>query len=274
MADKAFFIDTTKCTGCRACQVACKQWNNLPAEKTEFFGGTEYTNPKELSAVTYNHVKFFELDRKRPEKPVWQIMHKKCYHCESANCITVCPQKAISKVDGWTIIDQTKCIGCGACEEECIYNVPHISQREFKEYGTGGIIQKNKSYKCHACLVNKRDVPACVATCPTGALTMDYRVAVIEAAGKRLKEVKKDYPRASIYGKDQFGGLNVITILKDNPRKYGLELNPKPVSMANVNTRNDLYGLFSLFTFGLPSLKRAAYRVAKSITSTDDRMAS
>lgn len=188
--------------------------------------------------------------------------------------MTVCPQKAISKSNGWTIIDQNKCIGCGACEEKCIYNVPHVSKKEFMEYGTGKTIQKNKSYKCHACLLNKRDTPACVTACPTGALTIDLRIAIIKAAKKRLKDVKEDFPKASIYGMDQFGGLNVITLLKNNPRKYGLELNPKPIKLADSNIINDLYTLLSLFTLGLPSLKRVAYRIAKTITSTDNRMAS
>lgn len=252
MADKAFLVDTTKCSGCRACQVSCKQWNKLPAEKTEFFQGTELTNPKELSAITWNHVKFSELDRSNPVMPIWTIRHVKCYHCNKANCLTVCPQKAISKVDGWTVIDQDKCIGCGACVNECIYKVPHLSGKDFK------------SYKCHAC-TGLRDVPACVFACPTGALTLDDRLKVNALADRRLKEIRKDFPRASIYGKDQFEGLHVITILKNRPEAYGLEVNPKPLEITKVEAVKDMYALLSLFTFGLPSMKRAAYRLSKSL---------
>jgi formate dehydrogenase iron-sulfur subunit len=266
MADKAFLVDMTRCIGCRACQVACKQWNNLPAEDTVFFGGQEYTNPKSLSAITYNHVVFSGLDRSNPAKPVWNVMHKKCYHCEEPNCIAVCPQNGISKVDGFVVIDQSKCIGCGACEEACIYGVPHVSGRDFKEYGTGRSISKDKSYKCHGCITNKRDVPACASTCPTGGLTFGERNTLLQMAEKRLKEIKGEYPKANIYGKDQFGGLHVITILKDKPAKYGLEENPKPVDASRINKAKELYSLLSLATFGLPSLKRAAYKISRSIT--------
>ena len=167
MSDKAFLVDTSKCQGCRACQVACKQWNGLPAEDTKFFGGTEYTNPGELSAITWNHVKFFEVDRSNAERPLWTIMHKKCYHCKEANCLRICPEKAISKVDGWTIIDQKKCIGCGACVSECVYKVHQVSEKTVVNDIKQKIVLKDKSHKCNACTLNTRDVPACVNTCPS-----------------------------------------------------------------------------------------------------------
>ncbi len=265
MGEKAFLVDTSKCSGCRACQVACKQWNNLPAEKTEFFAGPEYTNPSELSAITYSHVKFFNVDMSNPEKPVWTIMHKKCYHCEIANCLRICPQKAISKVDGWTVIDQSLCIGCGACAEACVYNVPKNLAGDMYLYGKEQPLLKNKSYKCHACKVNSRSVPACAGACPTGALTIGNRPDIIEKAKKRLEAVKNVYPRASIYGIYEFGGLGVITILKDSAEKYGLPVNPKPVNMTKIKDINDIYGLLSRFTMGLPSLKRIAYKISRDL---------
>ncbi|MBN2159167.1 MAG: 4Fe-4S dicluster domain-containing protein [Spirochaetes bacterium] len=265
MSGKAFLVDTTKCSGCRACQVSCKQWNNLPAEKTTFFAGPEYTNPAELSAITFNHVKFFPIDRSHPGKPLWTIMHKKCYHCEDANCIKVCPQEAISKVEGWTVIDQSKCIGCGACVNECVYKVPHVLDETMPKYGAEGSIQKDKSYKCHACMQNKRDVPLCAQHCPTGALTYGDRTALVKRARARLKEIAAEYPRASIYGLEQYGGLRVITVLKDSPEKYGLPLNPEPIDMHKAEAIRNTYHLISLFSFGLPSLKRVAYRISRSM---------
>ncbi len=266
MADKAFLVDTTKCQGCRACQVACKQWNGNPGQETKFFEGTEFTNPKELSAITWNHVQFSELDRSNPDRPVWSIRHTKCYHCNEANCLRVCPVKAISKEDGWTIIDQNKCIGCGACVEACIYNVPHIAEQAYEGYES---IKKDKSHKCHACVKNPREIPACAFACPSGALTYLDRLKAIEEAERRLVEYKKIFPEASIYGKEQFGGLHVITILKYKPEKFGLEVAPKPVDMTKVNAVNDLYALLSLFTFGLTPLKRTAYKIAKSMVTRE-----
>ncbi len=272
MTDLAFLVDTTKCTGCRACQVACKQWNNLPAEDSVFFQGNELTSPEHLSAITYNHVIFSKPEKIEASRPVWQLMHKKCYHCENPNCYAVCPTDAISKNGGWIVIDQNLCIGCGACEDECVYNVPHVNDKCLKEYGTEKPIKKDRAYKCHACTVNKREIPACVNTCPTKALTSGIRIAQLEKAEKRLKEVKKKYPNASIYGKEQFGGLHLITILKDNPEKYGLPLNPRPVNAKRANAVKDLYSMLSIFTFGLPSLKRTAYKLSKRIVDEEKEL--
>ncbi len=270
MSDKAFLLDTIKCMGCRACQVACKQWNDLPGERTDFFAGPEYTNPAELSADTWNHVKFFEVDRTNDEHPVWQIMHKKCYHCEIANCLRVCPEKAISRHEGWVVIDQRKCIGCGACVNECIYHVPHIRRSD------------QRTYKCNACTVNEREIPACAFTCPTGALTYGQRPALLREAHNRLRkysqprreggvEIAPAFPRASIYGKDQFGGLRMIVILKDRPSRFGLEENPRPIEMTKVEQIHDTYALLSMFTFGMPSLKRIAYRISRSLSGSSSK---
>jgi len=265
---KAFIVDTSKCQGCRACQVACKQWNGLPGQKTEFFAGPELTNPAELSAITWNHVKFFPIDRQNAERPIWTIMHKKCYHCKDANCIRVCPQKAISKVDGWTIIDQSKCIGCGACENECIYHVPHVSNVNHTNDVGQHIVMKDKSHKCNACTLNERDVPACVNTCPSQALIFGDHEEMVKHAMRRLAELKKEFPRASIYGLNEFGGLKVITILRDSPSKYGLPENVKAIEITAHDGIKDMYSLLSSFTFGIPALKRVAYRAAKSMGSS------
>ena len=267
MSAKAFLVDTTKCTGCRSCQVACKQWNNLPGEKTTFFAGPEYTNPAELSAITFNHVKFFPVDRANPEKPVWTIMHKKCYHCSEANCLRVCPQKAIHNINNWVVVDQSRCIGCGACVNECVYKVPHVLEENLSRYGSEQPLFRDRTYKCHACTVNKRDVPACAFHCPTGALSFGDRSAVVGRALKRLGQVKKDYPGGSVYGLDQFGGLGVITILKDGPEKYGLPLEPKAIDMVRAEEIRNMYALLSSFTLGLPGLKRLAYRISRSLVA-------
>ncbi len=266
MTKKAFLVDTTKCQGCRGCQVACKQWNGLPGEKTEFFGGPEYTNPAELSAITWNHVKFFPIDRSNATRPDWTIMHKKCYHCEEANCLRVCPEKAISKVDGWTIIDQSKCIGCGACENECIYMVPKVSSITHTNDVGQKIVMKDKSHKCNACTLNERDVPACVNTCLSDALSFGERQEMLNKAKARIAELKKEFPNASIYGEKEFGGLGVLTIFKDKPEKYGMPTNVKAIEMSKAESIKDMYALFSTFSFGSSTLKRMAYKMAKSMS--------
>jgi formate dehydrogenase iron-sulfur subunit len=267
MAEKAFLVDTSKCQGCRGCQVACKQWNGLPGEKTEFFQGPEYTNPAKLSAITWNHVIFFPIDRSNEIRPIWTIMHKKCFHCAEANCQSVCPEKAIYKKDGWTVIDQDKCIGCGACVHACVYHVPEIAEMHHKNDAGQHIIKKDRSHKCNACTQNEREIPACVTVCPSGALLFDYRNKMIDYAQKRVKELKADgYPNASIYGLDQYGGLGVITVLRDKPEKYDLPLNPPKLDHVKVEHTKDVYALLSTATMGVPALKRVAYNASKALT--------
>lgn len=267
MSEKAFLVDTSKCQGCRGCQVACKQWNGLPAEKTEFFEGPEYTNPGKLSAKTWNHVIFFPIDRTDANRPIWTIMHKKCFHCADANCLNVCPERAIFKQDGWTVIDQDKCIGCGACVNVCVYKVPELSEIDYVNDAGQKILKKAKSHKCNACTLNKREIPACVSVCPSDALRYDYRQRLIKYAQDRVQALKAEgFSRACIYGLDQYHGLGVITVLRDSPEKYGLPLKPAKVDMTKVDATKGVYALLSSFTMGIPVLKRTAYKISESMS--------
>jgi formate dehydrogenase iron-sulfur subunit len=260
MSDKAFLLDTTKCIGCRACQVACKQWNDLPGEQTQFFAGPELTNPRELSAITWNHVKFFPVERTNPERPVWQIIHTKCYHCNDANCEKICPENAIRRVNGWVVVDQSRCIGCGACVNECIYKVPHLRA------------DNDKSYKCNGCTVNKREIPACAFACPTGALSFRNRTSLLTEAHRRVDAYRRgDFPSATLYGESEFDGMRMLVILKDRPDKYGIPVNPPRLEITKVEHAKDMYALLSMCTFGLGPLKRTAWKISRSMAGFPDR---
>lgn len=271
MSNNVFVVDTSKCQGCRACQVACKQWNGLPAEQTSFFAGPEYTNPARLSHITWNHVVFYEADLSDSTRPLWTIMHKKCNHCYYANCLAICPEKAIYKKQGWVLVDQDRCIGCGACENVCIYDVPRVSGKTFVNDIGQKIVQKDKAHKCNSCMLNKREVPACVVTCPSNALLYGSRPSMIRYCQERVKEIKTVFPNASIYGLEEYGGLGVLTVLRDRPSKYGLPEgdDAKKINITSAESVNDIYSLLSVFTLGVPALKRTAYKIAKSIGSKE-----
>ncbi|ODS34028.1 MAG: molybdopterin oxidoreductase, beta (Fe-S) subunit [Candidatus Scalindua rubra] len=213
----AVLVDVSKCTGCRGCQVACKQWNNLPAGHSVQTG--TYQNPKGLNPSTWNVVLFNEdFLEKDGEKQVHSFFRlHKCMHCTKPVCLDVCPPKAIYRDDtGAVIIDQNKCNGVGACVEACPWGIPQLD------------IQASKASKCNFCIDRIKDnkKPACVNTCVGNALTFGTRSTIYAMAEERLKALKPRHPAASIYGTDKdtfFGGLSDIYVLPERPHYYGLE---------------------------------------------------
>ena len=210
MNGKAFFIDTTLCTGCRGCQIACKQWNQLPATKTENWGS--YQNPKDLSFETYKLIRFQE--HMGPDnKPVWYFFQDSCRHCVEPPC----KETADDDVPGGIIIDshsgavlytdKLKKANHQDIIDACPFNIPRVQK------GTGYMA------KCTMCVdrVNSGMLPACVKTCPTGAMSFGDRDKMVTMANKRLGEVKAKFPKAVVTGLDD---LRVFHLLADAPEKY------------------------------------------------------
>jgi formate dehydrogenase iron-sulfur subunit len=210
-------IDVSKCMGCRACQVACKQWNQLNAEETQFEG--TYQNPPELSGQTWTLVRFKEIEKKKPEKPIeWLFRKDSCHHCRDATCKDVCPTGAIKRENGIVFIDQKICAGCKYCVETCPFHIPHPDH----ESGT--------ARKCWMCLdrVQAGLEPACATACPTGAVRFGTRDEMVDLARSRLPELQKEHPDANFYGdNDMLKGLGVMYLLPEKPDVYGLPANPQ-----------------------------------------------
>ncbi len=210
MTGKAFFIDTTVCTGCRGCQIACKQWNQLPGTKTKNRG--TYQNPEDLSFYTYKLVRFKEY--LGPDgKPVWYFFQDQCRHCLEPPC----KETADESVPGGIIIDgetgavlytdKLKKANAKDIIEACPFNIPRVQK------GTGFMA------KCTMCVerVHNGLLPACVKTCPTGAMNFGDRDKMISLAKKRLSEAKKDFPSATLTNIED---VRVFYLLKDEPSKY------------------------------------------------------
>lgn len=220
MTRKMVFVDTSKCTGCKACSVACKEWNELPAEKTRLV--TSYQTQTNFTTKTWTYMTFIE--KYENQKMNWLMRKAQCFHCADPACMKACSSSAITQTEsGYVLIDQEKCIGCGYCVENCPFGVPKVDQ------------VKKKSYKCTGCIdrVENNLLPACVHTCQPGALGFGERETVLAQAKKRLIEVQKTYPKALIYGEKEMGGMTYLYLLLDSPEVYSLPANPTvPLSLT------------------------------------------
>lgn len=229
--EKAILVDTTKCTACRGCQVACKQWNENPAEKTVNSGS--YENPPTLSSYTWMRILFNEHYQDGQMK--WLFTKHQCMHCKEAACVDVCPPKAtvqeqVTLPDGSeykrVATKADKCIGCNYCRVACPFDVPGYNQKE------KGI------FRCTMCfdrVVNDQEgfnTPACVKACAPGALEFGDREELVAVAEKRVEALKgAGSQMANVYGVNQVGGLRYIYVLADEPAAYGLPNEPS-VPMA------------------------------------------
>jgi formate dehydrogenase iron-sulfur subunit len=221
-AGKAMLYDAAKCVGCRACQNNCKSWNDLPAEGEDH--GIVYDNPSNLSARTWTIIKAREYTFNGIQARM--LCRDHCMHCTEASCEAVCPTGAISHQGAAVVIDQEWCIGCGYCVQACPYGVPH------KEHGTNS----GTARKCTFCVDRQADglEPACVASCPAGALAFGERTDLLAYGKSRVQELKAEgYDKANLYGENELGGLHALYVLTESPSVFNL---PETPSLATKTT--------------------------------------
>src|SRR6266851_9318621 len=225
-----FFTDTTVCIGCKACQVACHQWNDLPAEPGPNNGlpvlsGDSYDNTRSFSDVNWRHVKFIEQFSEDRSQAAWLMMSDVCKHCVNAPCLEVCPTGAIMRTEFDSVyIQSSVCNGCRDCVSACPFGVIHMGGTENTGQGTA-----KKCTLCYDRLQNGLQ-PACATVCPTASIQFgpieelkvraQKRVAALQASGQT---------KAQLYGADEriLGGLNSFYLLVDEPETYGLPRNPQ-----------------------------------------------
>lgn len=224
--EMAIMYDATRCTACRACQVACKQWNQNKAVKTKNRGS--YENPPTLGSNTWMRILFNESYEE--DKMQWFFTKHQCMHCTDAACVEVCPPNATTHKetelgDGSMVsiveTDPDKCIGCNYCRVACPFDVPGYGQKE------KGI------FRCTMCIdrlasdTEGFDMPACVKSCAPGALSYGDRDELIKLAEERVAELKAaGNDKANVYGKDEVGGLHYIYVLAADPDSYDLPADP------------------------------------------------
>jgi formate dehydrogenase iron-sulfur subunit len=218
-----FFTDTTVCIGCKACEVACKNWNQLPARDggQPEMSGQSYDNTLRLSGDTWRHVKFVE-QFDSPYNGRWLMLSDVCKHCVQAGCLEVCPTGAIIRTEFDTVVIQSDvCNGCRACIGACPFGVIDINE-------VSGTAQK-----CTLCYDRMSVVlePACSKACPTDSIQFGPIEELRKRANVRVEQLKAaGESRARLYGADPegpLGGLNAFFLLVDEPEVYGLPPEPE-----------------------------------------------
>jgi formate dehydrogenase iron-sulfur subunit len=219
-----FFTDTTVCIGCKACEVACKEWNQLPATNggQNTLSGDSYDNTRRLDGIHWRHVRFveqFEADRRGGR---WLLMSDVCKHCVQAGCLEVCPTGAIIRTEFDTVVIQSDvCNGCRDCIGACPFGVIEINPAS----GT--------AQKCTLCYDRLQSgmEPACSKACPTDSIQFGPVRELRERAQRRVGVLQGRGERgAYLYGADPagpLGGLNAFFLLVDRPEVYGLPPEPR-----------------------------------------------
>jgi len=245
-----FFTDTSLCIGCKACEVACKEWNALPADNIGLTGES-YDNTAALSATTWRHVAFVEqisspagerATTMQPFQSNWLMMSDICKHCENAACLEACPTGALFYTEfGTVVVQQDICNGCGYCVPACPFGVIMTSEVD------------GKAHKCTLCYDRLKGglEPACAKACPTDSIQFGELGELQERAQRRLNTLHtRGVPNASLYGAPGtpgttggIGPLHAFFLLLDRPERYGLPVAPtlpstrvRPALLAGLAT--------------------------------------
>jgi formate dehydrogenase iron-sulfur subunit len=258
-----FYTDTTVCIGCKACEVACKEWNQLPAANGGIgeLSGDSYDNTRRLDGIHWRHVKFIEQFSADRVAGRWLMMSDVCKHCAQAGCLEVCPTGAIIRTEFDTVVIQSDvCNGCRDCIAACPFGVIDLNP------------VSNTAQKCTLCYdrLQAGMQPACSQACPTSSIQFGPIRELRQRAERRVQQLHaQGEARAHLYGADEkiLGGLNSFYLLTDKPEVYGLPRDPKlPSRNLFLSSTFSALGAVVLGLFGLVGLrKRRMDEIAESM---------
>ncbi len=258
-----FFTDPTLCIGCKACEVACKEWNELPLDGLNF-SAQSYDNTGALGAATYRHVKFVELDQQLTPKAAssadaspftFMFLSDVCKHCEHAGCLEACPTGSILRTEvGSVYVQDDICNGCGYCVVSCPFGV--IDRRPAPLTNSGG------AFKCTFCYDRQVDglTPACAKTCPTESIAFGPLDQLRERARRRVGELEqRGYSEVRVYDPQHtsVGGVHALFLTLGAPEALGLPPHPEAPTRylasawASALASAVLALLIALFAFGV-----------------------
>ncbi len=235
MGKYAALVDVSKCTACRGCQIACKQWNENPATKTMQVG--TYQNPPDLSHLTWTIIRFKEQEVKG--EVVWNFFKDQCRHCLEPPC----KEAADAMVQGAilqdasgavTFTEKTKDCDFEEVRDACPYDIPR------KDPVTGVM------YKCTLCndRISNGMIPACIKVCPTGTLSFGPRDEILKKAEKRLNVLKRDYPAARILDADEVSWIYVLPYSESQYQMTRRER--KPSALYALRSLSKPLGIFAM----------------------------
>ena len=219
----AKLVDISRCIGCKGCEVACKEWNDLPAEPTRNFGS--YQSHKDLSPHTWLLMRFNEQEI--DGKLNWLITKDACLHCADPGCLNACPAPGavVQYTNGIVDFNQENCIGCQYCVAGCPFDVPRFSP------------DTRKVYKCNLCVdrVESGLEPACVKTCPTGAISYGTKPDMLALAQEKLKVLqRRGFARAALYDPAGVGGTHMMYVVPHGEQLAAYGLPDKPAARGSA----------------------------------------
>ena len=279
-----FFTDTSVCIGCKACEVACKEWNQVPEDGLDFTGWS-YDNTASLSADTWRHVAFVEQRKPRETNGSvvelglqtyqdgddlrWLMASDVCKHCTEAACLEVCPTGALFRTEfGTVVVQEDICNGCGYCVPACPFGV--LDRRDLPRHSGDpppeilglqlGKKEDGRVWKCTLCYDRLKGghEPACAKACPTDSIQFGPLDELRERADARLAKLQEErWNGAQLYGRDPddgVGGFGAFFLLLDEPEVYGLP--PDPVD--TTRDRGSLWAAVGAAALGLAAGLAAA----------------